>query len=110
MFLTGARLNNLTSDNIMGLKILKLKYSSGRSFGKINWKPLSLKMSNTLRVRTSGSVFCRNVQRTKGCRFLRIAEVIVCTFSTFFSVCSISILATNMLSMYAKHFSHVLSI
>ena len=52
---------------------------------KINWKPLSLKMSTTLRVRSSGSVFCRNYQRTKGCRSREeLVEVIVCTFNTVY--------------------------
>ena len=44
----------------MGLKILKWKCACGSSFVKIIWKPLSLKMSTTLRVRSSGSAFCRN--------------------------------------------------
>ena len=56
-------MNNLIPDNIMGLKILKLKYACGSSFVKIIWKPLSLKMSTTLRVRSSGSVFCRNQEQ-----------------------------------------------
>ena len=47
IFLTGARLNNLIPDNVMGLKILKRKYACGRSFVKIIWKLLSLKMSTT---------------------------------------------------------------
>ena len=63
---TGAILN--IPDNVMGLKILKQKCAWGRSFVMIIWKLLSLKMSITLRTRSSGSAFCRNYQRTKGSR------------------------------------------
>ena len=68
MFLTGARLNNLLPDNVMGLKILKWKCASGSSFVMIIWKLLSLKISTTLRDKSSSSPFCRDYQRTKGCR------------------------------------------
>ena len=68
IFLTGTRLNNLTPDNVMGLKILKRKCVCGSSFVKIIWKSHSLKMSTTLRVRSPGSTFCRNYRRTKGYR------------------------------------------
>ena len=66
MFLAGARLNNLTSDNIMELKILKINYSSGSSFGKINWKPLSLKMSTTLRIMPCLQCFLQKCSENKG--------------------------------------------
>ena len=71
IFLTGTRLNNLISDNIMGLKILKWKWACGSNFVKIIWKTLSLKMSTTLRVRSSGSAFCRNYQKKRGMQKLR---------------------------------------
>ena len=45
IFLTVARLNNLIPDNIMGLNILKQKCACRKSFVKIIWKLLSLKMS-----------------------------------------------------------------
>ena len=44
IFLTGAILNNLIPDNVMGCKILKRKCACGRSVIMITWKPLSLKM------------------------------------------------------------------
>ena len=40
----------------------------GSNFVKIIWKPFSLKMSTTLRVRSSGNNFSRSYQRTKRCR------------------------------------------
>ena len=95
----------------MGLKILKWKCACGSSFVKIIWKPLSLKMSTTLRVRSSGNAFCRNYQRTPGMQKLR-----TCCSDSFhfehcllFSVCSISLVASVMLSMYAKLSSRVLT-
>ena len=68
IFLTGAELNNLIPDNVMELIILKWKCACGSSFSNVIWKLLSLKMSTTLRVGSSGSAFCRNYQRTKACR------------------------------------------
>ena len=54
------------------------------SFVKIIWKLLSLKMNTTLRVRSSGSTFCRNYQRTKGCSSCEeLVVVIVLTLNTF---------------------------
>ena len=82
-FHTGARLNNLPLDNVMGLKFQKWKCACGSSFIKIVWKLLSLKMSITLRERSSGSTFCRNYQGTKGCSCEELVEVIVFTFDTF---------------------------
>ena len=71
IFLIGARLNNLIPDNIMGLKILKRKCACGSSFVRIIWKPLSLKTSTTIRVKSSGNVFCRSenkgMQKLKTC-------------------------------------------
>ena len=61
-------MNNPIPDTIMGLKILKRKCAYRSSFVKIIWKLLSLKMSTTLGVRLSGSAFCSNYQRIKGCR------------------------------------------
>ena len=49
----------------MGLKILKQKCACGSSLGKIVWKPLFLKMSTTLRVRSSGSAFCRTIKEQR---------------------------------------------
>ena len=109
IFLTGARLNNLILENIMGLKILKRKYACGSSFVMITWKPLFLKISTTLRVMSLGSNFCRNYQRTKGCKNLR--QTCWSKFALLmFSVCSISLVASVMLSIHAKLFSHVLTI
>ena len=42
IFLTHARMNNLLLDNVMKLKILKLKCTCGSNFVKISWKLLSL--------------------------------------------------------------------
>ena len=56
IFLTGTILYNLRSDNVMRLTILKRKCACGSGFVKIIWKPLSLKMSTTLRVRSSAEL------------------------------------------------------
>ena len=50
----------------------------------------------TLRVRSSGSIFCRNYQRTKRCRSWELVEVIVALLTHLFSVCSISLVASVM--------------
>ena len=62
IFLTGAILNNLIPDNIIELKILKRKYACESSVVKI------MNMNTILRVRSSGSAFCRHYQRTEECR------------------------------------------
>ena len=81
---THARLNNLLSDNVMGLKILKWKCACGK-FCQDYLEAAFLKMSNTLRVRSSGSTFCRNYQRTKRCRSgEELVVVIVYTFNTVY--------------------------
>ncbi len=106
-------MDNLLPDKVMELKIRKQKCTCGSSFVKIIWKLLSLKMSTTLRVRSSSSAFCRNYQRTKGCRSCQEEFVVVIVFtfnSLLFSVCSISLVASVMLSIYAKLSSHVLAI
>ena len=61
--------------SFMGLKLL---IACGNSFVKIALKPLSLKMRRILRVRSSGSAFCRN-----GSRIWGLVEVIICTCNTF---------------------------
>ena len=78
----------------------------------IIWKQLSLTMSRTLRVRSSGSTLCRNYQRTKGSRNREgFVIVIFFTFNTVYcSVCSISLVGLVMLSIWAKLSSHVLTI
>ena len=63
----GCNIEQPAPDNVMRLKIQKWKCACGSTFIKIIWKPFSLKMSR-LRVRSSGSGFGRNYQRTKGCR------------------------------------------
>ena len=101
VFLTCARFNNLIPDNVMGLKNLKRKCACGSSFVKIIWKLLSLKMSTT-----SGSAFCRNYQKIKGCRSCEeLVEVIVCIFnSLLLSVCSLSLVASVMLYIYILNY------
>ena len=64
--LKGARLNNLISCNIMGGQILKRKCACGSlTVKRFCCEYLDGKQS-TLRVRSSGSAFCRNSQSTKG--------------------------------------------
>ena len=78
LFHMDARLNNLIPDKVIGVKKLKWKGACGSGFVQIIWKPLSLKMSTTLRVWSSGSAFCKNYQRTKECRSREeLVEVIV---------------------------------
>ena len=64
-------------------------------------------MSTTLRVRSSGSAFCRNYQRTKGCRE-EFVVVIVFTFNTVY--CFQFWIISVMLPIYAKLSSHVIAI
>ena len=75
----------MISDKVMGLKKLKQKCACRSSFVKIIWRLLSLKMSTTLRIRSSGNTFCRYYQRTKGCRsWEELVEVRVCSFNTLY--------------------------
>ena len=69
-------------------------------------------MSTTYRVKTSGSTICRNYQRIKACRSREeLVEEIVPTFHyLLFSVCSISLVASAMLSINAKLSSNVLAV
>ena len=62
-------------------------------------------MSTILRVRSSGSAFCRNYQRTKESRSLEgLVE------ASLLSVFPISLVASVMLSTHAELSSHVLAI
>ena len=76
-------MNNLIPDNVMGLKILNGNVQLEVVL-LIIWKPLSLKMSTTLRVR---QCFVQK-SRTKRCRSREeFVQVIVFAFNTFvFSV------------------------
>ena len=112
IFLTGERLNNLLPDNIKGIIILKQKCTCGSSFVKIIWNPLTLKMSATLRVRSSGSTFCKSPEN-KGMQKLRricCSDSFLFLHSLLFSVSTISLAASIMLSIYDKLSSHALAI
>ena len=51
---------------------------------KINRKPLSLKMSTTLRIGSSGSAFCRNWEQGDAKAETNFFEVLVCIFNTLY--------------------------
>ena len=110
---SGASLNKLLPDKEMRLKILKRKCACGSSFVKIIWKPLSLKVSTTLRIRSElghQAMFLQKFSENKG---MQKPRRICCSDSLHFkhfSACSISLVASIMLSIYAKLSSHGLAI
>ena len=98
----------------MGWQILKWKCACGSSFVKNTWKPLSMKMrrEHLIKSKVIKQCFLQKLSENKGME--KLTRLCTSDFPfdhcLLFSVCSISLVASVMLSLYAKLSSHVLTV